>query len=173
MSQMMRVISSPSSSTTVARNVALNGLADRVTIIPAAVGAEEGEGTLHLDGKNFGKHALADARPATGAATMAVPVTTLDVALSASKPLALIKIDVEGHEASVLAGAGAVLAHAVPLIVELTGFNYAPEAQSATLARLASHYATVVRLDREPWSVVVETVDGFEPDLDQHELLFY
>jgi hypothetical protein len=104
---------------------------------------------------------------------MAVPVTTLDVALSASKPLALIKIDVEGHEASVLAGAGAVLAHAVPLIVELTGFNYAPEAQSATLARLASHYATVVRLDREPWSVVVETVDGFEPDLDQHELLFY
>jgi FkbM family methyltransferase len=52
-----------------------------------------------------------------------VPITTLDQELEEEKEISLLKIDVEGYESEVLAGAKAVLNRTKVLIIEIT---YAP-----------------------------------------------
>lgn len=85
---------------TLAANVSLNGLSERVIARRAAVGAEEGNVsfTSSLDAMNH------VASPGENAVTQTVPMTTLDRALEGTRPYC-IKIDVEGFEAKVLEGA--------------------------------------------------------------------
>jgi FkbM family methyltransferase len=160
------------------RNVALNGLADRVTIVPAAVGAEEGEGTLHLDSKNFGKHALADARPATGAATMAVPVTTLDRAFErlgvSPSDVSLLKVDTEGSETQVLAGARGITARGTPLVAEVTSVSEPAigGGWEALLSVIGPGYSVTLDLDADS-DAEAEALSEFAATAAQHELLIY
>jgi FkbM family methyltransferase len=81
--------------------VALNGIEDRVTIRALAAGAAPGV-LRFTAGRGTTNRAAAD-----GAAQ--VPVETLD-ALCAEAPPLLLKVDVEGAEPDVLAGAAALLA---------------------------------------------------------------
>ncbi|MCP9488903.1 MAG: FkbM family methyltransferase [Solirubrobacteraceae bacterium MAG38_C4-C5] len=56
-----------------------------------------------------------------------IPITTLDEITSGDdRPVALLKMDVEGHEASVLAGASQTLAHGPVVICELPGLGPQP-----------------------------------------------
>jgi FkbM family methyltransferase len=81
--------------------VALNGIADRVDIRAVAAGAAPGV-LRFTTGRGTTNHAAAD-----GAAQ--VSVDTLD-ALCAGAPPLLLKVDVEGAEPDVLAGAATLLA---------------------------------------------------------------
>lgn len=96
-------------------NLAANGLESRVQVLAKAVGSAQGvlRMTAGLDTAN---HVL---RPGDDmASTVQVPVTTLDAELAGRAP-ALVKIDVEGHDAEVLAGASVVLSNTQAVVVEL------------------------------------------------------
>jgi FkbM family methyltransferase len=99
------------------RNVSLNDLAN-VRVIGAAASEQAGEMRLfrpNPSDTNRARASLTQHRHLTGAAVM-VPVTTID-AICAGAPVALIKIDVEGHEAAVVRGAADTIARHAPSIV--------------------------------------------------------
>src|SRR5690606_16762728 len=88
------------------RNVALNGFST-VDVFESALGATAGSGHLRepVNSSNAGTARLSDS-PMEG--TSPVRVTTLDAALEGREP-ALVKVDVEGHEAEVFEGARQLL----------------------------------------------------------------
>jgi FkbM family methyltransferase len=104
-------------------NIALNGLAN-ARVIQAAASTAAGE-TVAL-------YRAADLNPNRGMASLyphgylTGPVTevqTITIDEICPGPVALMKIDVEGHEAAVVAGAAQVIERYSPAIV----FEYAPE----------------------------------------------
>jgi FkbM family methyltransferase len=89
-------------------NVALNQLQTRITVVPCAAGAEEGEsGFVEADQSRFGQGALS----ANAAEGTQVRVRRLDdiVRDAGGAKVGVIKIDVEGHELEVLTGARQIL----------------------------------------------------------------
>ena len=105
------------------RNVSLNDLAN-VRVLDAAASEQAGEMRLfrpNPSDTNRARASLTQHRYLTGATAM-VAVTTID-ATCAGAPVALIKIDVEGHEAAVVRGAADTIARHAPSIV----FEYDPQ----------------------------------------------
>lgn len=105
------------------RNLSENGI-DNVVVDRRAVGAAPGLAKLYrYKSANFGRHSLATDH---GHGSRSVPVTDLDGALAnlglGDRPVALIKIDVEGYEPAVIAGATRTLERTDALILE-----YSPE----------------------------------------------
>jgi FkbM family methyltransferase len=105
------------------RNLSENGI-DNVVVDSRAVGASPSVGRLHrYKSANFGRHSLAADH---GHGSRSVPVTDLDGALAnlglGGRPVSLIKIDVEGYEPAVIAGAARTLERTDALILE-----YSPE----------------------------------------------
>lgn len=103
-----------------ARSIAENGYAERITLTEAAVGATAGtvqityleqqvnSGGVHLvptGGSGYGGHAVAD-----------VPMIVLDQ-LELRRPIQFIKIDIEGAEPLALRGARTLLQQDQPLIM--------------------------------------------------------
>jgi FkbM family methyltransferase len=120
------------------RNVALNGLEDRVRCVNAALGAKPGGAALshfasgNISASNFNLEAGDD-----------YAVTTLD-ALGLTR-LDFLKIDVEGHHLSVLEGARATIEALRPKIwIELRGFR--DEYQSGDAALRQMGYRQLQRL---------------------------
>jgi FkbM family methyltransferase len=109
----------PSARRQLEENVALNRL-DNVLVTDAAVAAEPGEALLHVpatDDPSFSS--LGEGRFAEGE-PVRVPTTTLDVEVEArGLAPAFVKIDVEGAELGVLAGADQTLQHRPVLLVEV------------------------------------------------------
>jgi len=105
------------------RNVALNGLGN-VRLVHAAASERAGTMSLYRPGPqdtNRARASLHHHSYLTGESTT-VPVVSVDD-LCADAPVALIKIDVEGHEAAVLRGAADTIARHAPSLV----FEYVPE----------------------------------------------
>jgi FkbM family methyltransferase len=99
------------------RNLALN---DIDTVVIHACGAGESEGTLTFhagDAKDVGLSSFI--RPRTGACTaIQVQVRLLDTLFKETdRPVSVIKIDVQGFEAQVLAGARDLIARHRPVIL--------------------------------------------------------
>jgi FkbM family methyltransferase len=95
---------SPDTLEMLARNVQLNGLQDRVKVIPAAVGRSPGTA-------RFSVGLGAENRVETGKEggnSVTVKVTTLDEEFHVDPPI-LLKVDVEGFEVEVFAGAANLL----------------------------------------------------------------
>ncbi|WP_156827211.1 FkbM family methyltransferase [Hyphomicrobium zavarzinii] len=86
------------------RNVEINRIGDRVTVIEAAIGAAAGMVRFTV-----GKDTTNRVAAASDEATREVKVRTLDDILANTDPV-LIKMDVEGYEPQVIAGALATLA---------------------------------------------------------------
>jgi FkbM family methyltransferase len=114
-----------------ARNLADNAITNAV-VLATAVGAASGIATLYrYKASNQGRHSLATDH---GHGARRVPLTDLDTALAqlglAEAPIALIKIDVEGYEPAVIAGAAASLGRTAALATEnspeLAGGDRAP-----------------------------------------------
>jgi FkbM family methyltransferase len=105
------------------RNIAINRLAN-VRLVRAAASDQPGEMRLFRPSPQDTNRARASLlhHPYLTGATTSVPVVTLDEVCD-GEPVALIKIDVEGHEAAVVAGAADTIARYSPSIV----FEYAPE----------------------------------------------
>ena len=166
------------------RNIAINTLFDRVTIVGAAASSARGEMTLHRDRKNRGAHSLEPGFVMSPAASTAVAVDTLDNIVKqeghALSDVAFIKIDVEGHERSVLAGAPELLAHAPPIMIEATFAAGDSDAANADYQSLRSYlpnrYTTCVEiggLDGKSKPPKAQPLDDFQPRSMQHELLIY
>lgn len=102
----------PRNLTLLERNVSRNGLAARVTIHRAAVSARAGTLTLSLPDRFWGSSRVA-------AQGYCASATTIDALLAGgtidAERLALVWIDVEGHEAAVLAGGRSLPAVAIVL----------------------------------------------------------
>lgn len=102
------------------RNISLNGLSDLIRVFPMALGEENASVSLttHLD---VGNHLVT---PGEGSASdETVPVRTLDSMVDqdpdwfSAGRMVLLKIDVEGHDAAVLRGAGRTLADDRPVVL--------------------------------------------------------
>jgi FkbM family methyltransferase len=108
-------------------NIELNGLGDRIEVIPAAAGEAPGtarfrRGKATRSGWRAGAGSVAvDANDA--AAGPVVPLVTVDVELAARQvdpdDVGLLWIDVQGHEAHVLAGARSLLDASCPVVFAL------------------------------------------------------
>jgi FkbM family methyltransferase len=111
-----------------ARNFTLNRLANVRLVQAAASDRGDGSVTLYRAGageKNRAQSSVLPLTYLTGTAAQ-VPVTRVDDI--AGGPVGFMKIDVEGHEEAVVAGAAATIAAHAPAIV----FEYAPELQPGT-----------------------------------------
>ncbi len=118
------------------RNIALNDLSGRVRACPC--GLSDASGTLRftkdLDTVN---HILA---PWEDLPSIEVPVRTLDDLVGSDVPV-LLKIDVEGHERSVLQGAVGTLADArlLAVVMETNGSGARYGISDAELVALMAH----------------------------------
>jgi FkbM family methyltransferase len=101
------------------RNLILNGI-ENVVVLNCAVGAANGTAYLHrYKQSNLGRHSLlAD----YGFGSRVVPLLTLDSALDAiglsGSRVLILKIDVEGYEPAVIAGAERTLARTDVVVTE-------------------------------------------------------
>jgi FkbM family methyltransferase len=105
------------------RNIALNGLTN-VRVIGAAASERAGEMRLYRPNPrdtNRARASLIHHPYLTGVKTT-VPVVTVDD-VCAGQPVALIKIDVGGHETAVIRGAANTIATNAPSVI----FEYAPK----------------------------------------------
>lgn len=109
----------PENFTALQANLALNALA-QARAENLALGAAEGELTLYRDEANRGGHSLAQGNVQRAGQGTRVRVSTLDAYaaahLSASR-VGFIKMDVQGAEAQVIAGARALLARDRPVLL--------------------------------------------------------
>jgi FkbM family methyltransferase len=105
------------------RNLVLNGLAN-VRVVNAAASDKTGPVTLHRpdpDDTNRARASLHGHSYLTGDA-ISVPAVTVDEVCGGDR-VALIKVDVEGHESAVTRGAAGVIGRDAPSVV----FEYAPD----------------------------------------------
>ncbi len=115
-------------------NIRLNDLAGRIAVLPLALG--EAPGQVRLSARRGAANRVLLAGEAEDAAEVAV--TTLDAAFAARAPL-LLKLDVEGFEARILAGGTRLLADPAlrALIIETAGhaarYGDAPDGLDALL----------------------------------------
>ena len=109
------------------RNLIENGV-ENVIVSNAAVGAQSGSIRLHrYKSSNYGRHSLLTDY---GYGWRMVPIVDLDGALHqlgvADRLVTVLKIDVEGYEPAVIAGATKTLARTAAVILE-----YSPDLSSA------------------------------------------
>ena len=128
------------------RNIALNGLGERVRAVQCGLSDAPGTArfTTHLDNMN---HIVSEATSGSlGEATsgsLEVPLRTLDDLMGADVP-ALIKVDVEGHEPSVLKGATRTLAdpRLLAAVIEASEERGSNDAQVADIMRASGFEET-------------------------------
>jgi FkbM family methyltransferase len=128
--------------TVLQRNLALNHLSN-VTALAQACSDRRGDASMVLeDPANPGMARLSQ----DGGAT--VPLTLLDEKVAAiGRPVALIKLDVEGHEAAVLRGARETLARDRPVIVS----EVLTEASDEILSLVRDAGYTLHKFFRSDW----------------------
>jgi FkbM family methyltransferase len=124
------------------KNIDANNFSDRVTIHPIALGDAPGMLSLHAsdDPHNLGGASLmGQSRPT---ATIDVRVVRLDgVAADGLERLDVIKVDVEGFESRVLAGAEQLVSKHLPVVqFEVNGLTQGPSGWTAPIFESLRHY---------------------------------
>ena len=166
------------------RNIATNGLSEKVTIAATAASFASGELPLYRDEKNRGAHSLEEGFVMTPSTTHVVSVDRLDQIVKdngiSTSDVSFLKIDVEGHEQSVLHGASRILSNTPALMLEATFDNSTSAAglndYHAITKHLQGGYLTCAQIDdRQPGTnlPVSHKLDEFMPSEIQHELLFF
>lgn len=124
----------PDNAARVRQALITNGVVNAL-VEPAAVSDAVGYAELYF--QSGGANTIASLIPGGGPDRLRVPVTTLDAFAAEHRPPDLVKVDVEGAEERVLAGAGRLLAGEQPptWLLEL----HTAEAEEAVRQRLADH----------------------------------
>lgn len=112
-------------------NVAINGLEDRIQTHRLALSDREGEATLRQPNSNLGGSSLDSAMPLRAGVVAEHPCRLVRGSDWLPDPVALIKVDVEGHELSCLRGLLPVVERDRPLLFVEVG-----EAQEQALLQL-------------------------------------
>jgi FkbM family methyltransferase len=127
---------SPDTFRFLAQTVAGSRFGSRWSAVSKALGEQPGNSDFFSANDGLGAYdGLADTQRSKGARKVTVPVTTLDAEWERlGKPrVSVIKIDVEGAELQVLAGARACIAsEQPPILAEWTRLNLAPYNHSAS-----------------------------------------
>jgi FkbM family methyltransferase len=120
------------------RNVAANGLGERVTCRPAALGDAAGSATLFVPADVTAASIVPVGDPAPRGDTVSVTTVVFraDEVLPPELPVDLVKIDVEGAEAAVLRGLSGVLDRWYPIVV---AESLRPDELDAVRAELVPH----------------------------------
>jgi FkbM family methyltransferase len=121
-SQVLAFEPDPGNHALLCENLDFNALSARVLPIACALGAANGMALLHrYRGTNPGRHSLLQAH---GHGQSLVAVETLDAVLThlgyADAPIHTLKLDVEGYEPAVMAGASRALERAAMVVIELS-----------------------------------------------------
>jgi len=131
-------------------NMALNHL-ENVDVHACALGASEGFATLGLyKPVNRGRHSILNAEARE---KLEVPLRTLDVIVRESaasiRSWSLVKIDVEGYEAFVVAGARETLPRIETLVMEFSPglLRKAGRDPATTVSALQSHFSRFCRIE--------------------------
>lgn len=127
-------------------SIAANQFGSRVRLIPSAVGASAGTASLYLDDGIGLMNSLLPEWTASSI-LISVDVITLDDLLAAhgdGRPLGLLKVDAEGSESAVFAGAHKTIAERKPrgIALEMTSFT---DTLTLVSAIEANGYIRVVR----------------------------
>ena len=160
------------------RNIARNGVADRVRVHEAAAWHEAAELAFEIAPANLGDHRVRTAAPDGGGAygeaertTIAVrarPVDTLIEAGSLAGPV-LVKVDVQGAETQALAGGPALFDRADIALLEYWpyGLRRLGSEPAALFAAAARHfpYAGLLRDDQPPETVRLAPFGDLTGDL--------
>jgi FkbM family methyltransferase len=154
------------------QNLTLNGLEARVRIVPAAAGDRDGRAELHVPVSDYGWLETACSLDPAGlprVAAIPVDLIAIDSWRSASGrisgPVDLIKIDAEGWEGHVLAGARRALAETRPVVfVEVLpvyvpgGRRFRPAPEVEAIRQEANYLDGVLGEGGIEWRSVVEGV---------------
>jgi FkbM family methyltransferase len=133
----------PATAAALRRNVGLNGVADLVTVLEAAAGAEAGHATLYGRAAGHDMTSSLMRRPEDDGVT-ATDVAVLPIA-DVLKPshraaVRLVKLDVEGHEDTAILGLEPLFADGLrPLVVVEVHANFNPSAAPAIERFAARH----------------------------------
>jgi len=140
---------SPDNQRQLAATIAANGMNNRIALVPAAIAATSGQAKLLLSRGSMGHRLAAEqpgGEPASGKpadATVDVPVFSLDDLLAGFSQhdhrRVVLKIDVEGHEAEVIAGAAKLLASGRVRLIIWEKFAESTAALRLISADLARH----------------------------------
>jgi FkbM family methyltransferase len=141
------------------QNVVANGLGDRVEVVEAALSDTDGEVEFELSGEDGGDHRVRvgtapsrDGDMGEAARTVVrVPAHRLDTLVADGRvdlaDVAIMWIDVQGHEGQVLQGASTVLAGGIPVSIEYWPYGLRRAGGLDVLHELiASSFRTVVDL---------------------------
>jgi len=147
------------------RNIAGNKIGN-VIVVASALGEHRGTVQFHrYKASNFGRHSAIAGDEHGSAAT--VPLVDLDGALGdlglAAKPVSVLKIDVEGYEPAVIAGAARTLS-----MTDAIALEYSPALSRAGGLSVGRMFGTLGRAGFAPFSL---TADGTLAALDAKALL--
>ena len=136
------------------KNLAVNGLADRIKIAHLAIGEEVGQGVLYLSRTNSGNHTFLEDRlvwdPFRPKVT--VQVTTLDRLLNdfevAPNDVSAVIMDIQGFEHQAFAGGHSLFSQSPPLIMEMDHNFIETQEKLRTLCQdVGQHYERFHDLD--------------------------
>jgi FkbM family methyltransferase len=137
-------------------NLILNDVEDRATLAQIAISDSDGAVQLELCDWNAGDHRIRAVDPSwellaeSSRRSITVRSARLEDALGSDpSDVGLVWVDTQGHEAHVLAGAGALLAAGVPWIIEYWPYGLTRSGGLDSLHELiADHFSTVVDVRR-------------------------
>jgi FkbM family methyltransferase len=132
------------------RNVAINGLGDKVHIVAAAASSSNSKATLTRDRQNFGAHSIQPNWSGTPGTEVIVDTRTIDdilVSLDIKvEDVGLVWIDVEGHELEALRGMKRLRAAQVPIVSEVSMAKHSPGDVDLLRTLLSENYTSALHL---------------------------
>lgn len=153
-------------------NLQLNGLEDRVTASEVGLSDHEGSAVLDTTTPGSGQHWVVEPGAEAGDSIVTIHLTSIDALVDAGEldpdAVSFLWMDVEGHEAHVLAGASALLERGVPLVMEFCPRLFRRAGRLDELEEIMrTRYSHLLDL-RKPWP---DGVAPFVPTTDIGEIV--
>lgn len=126
------------------RNIAINGLEDRVIVVPSAAGSEPRKMMLRKIDRNSGNASfLHPAEKSSGAVEVKIERvdTIMDQCDVSPHDVSLIWMDIEGFEPAAIQSMETLLAQGTPLYLEFSPEFYGPEQTRSFALKLARYYS--------------------------------